>query len=273
MRTHSVLVINPRSGKGSPNAAELADAARELEIEPHLLAEGEDPAEAARASGAEILGMAGGDGSLAGVAQVALDTGAAFVCVPFGTRNHFARDLGLDRKDPLAALGAFAGGTERRVDAGRIADRLFLNNVSFGAYAGLVHEREHHRRRGEALARARALLKVARHRHGLHARVNGEEVRARVLLIGNNRYDVDLFTLGMREQLDEGVLQLWAAAGWLPTAWEEHVSASFRIEVPGRRTRAAIDGEPVELDSPLELESLPKALRVLVPERTGETSP
>jgi diacylglycerol kinase family enzyme len=267
MRTHSVLVINPRSGQGAQHATELVDAARKLGIEPHLLAAGEDPGEAARASGAEILGIAGGDGSLAPVAQVALDSDAAFVCVPFGTRNHFARDLGLDRNDPLAALRAFSGGTERRVDVGWVSDRVFLNNVSFGVYAGLVHEREHHRRRGEALARARALVQVARHRHGLHARVNGEEVRARVLLIGNNRYDVDLFTLGVRERLDEGVLQLWAAAGWLPTSWEEQVGASFRIEMPGGRVRAAIDGEPVKLDSPLELESVPQALRVLVPAR------
>jgi hypothetical protein len=88
-----------------------------------------------------------------------------------------------------------------------------------------------------------------------------------VILIGNNRYDVDLFTLGVRERLDEGVLQLWAAAGWLPTSWEEQVGASFRIEMPSGSVRAAIDGEPVELDSPLELESVPQALRVLVPAR------
>jgi diacylglycerol kinase family enzyme len=270
MRTHSLLVINPRSGSDSPSADELVRAAEKLGVEPHLLAEGEDPGEAARASDAEILGMAGGDGSLAPVAQAALDTGAAFVCIPFGTRNHFARDLGLDRNNPLAALAAFAGGTERRVDVGRVAERLFLNNVSFGAYAGLVHEREHHRRRGEALARVRALLVSARHRHGLHARVNGKDVRARVLLIGNNRYDVDLFTLGMRERLDEGVLQLWAAEGWLPTAWEEQVAAQFRIEVPSGRVRAAIDGEPALLDSRIELESMPQALRVLVPAEQAE---
>lgn len=267
MRTHSFLVINPRSGKGSPDATELVDAARKLGIEPHVLADGESPDKAARASGAEILGMASGDGSLAPVARVALDSGAAFVCIPFGTRNHFALDLGLDRNDPLAALEAFSGGTERRVDVGWVSDRIFLNNVSFGVYAGLVHEREHHRRRGEALARARALVQVARHRHGLQARVNGEDVRARVLLFGNNRYDVDLFTLGVRERLDEAVLQLWAGAGWLPTTWEEQVGASFGIEMPGGRVRAAIDGEPVELDSPLELESVPQALRVLVPAR------
>ena len=79
--------------------------------------------------------MAGGDGSLAAVAEVAIEQDVPFVCIPFGTRNHFARDLGLDRDDPLAALAAFDGGVERRVDVGRVGDRLFLNNVSLGLYA------------------------------------------------------------------------------------------------------------------------------------------
>ena len=267
MRTQSFLVVNPRSGRGSPPIAALAGRAREAGVEVHVLAAGEDPGEVAGASGAEILGVAGGDGSLAGVAQAAIDLDAAFVCIPCGTRNHFARDLGLDRRDPLGALTAFSGGRERRVDVGRVAGRLFVNNVSFGAYAGLVHERERHRRRGEALAGARALLRVARHRHTLRASVNGEAVRARVILVGNNRYELDLFTLGARARLDEGVLDLRAAAGWLPTTWQEQVAQGFRIELPRGSVRAAIDGEPFLLESPLELESLPQALRVLLPQR------
>lgn len=267
MRTHSFLVINPRSGRGAVPASELARAARELGVETHVLADGDDPGDVARASGAEILGVAGGDGSLAAVAQAATDLDAGFVCIPCGTRNHFAGDLGLDRRDPVAALAAFSGGTERRIDLGRVAGRLFVNNVSFGAYAGLVHERERHRRRGEALARGRALLRSARHRHTLHARVNGEAVRARAILVGNNRYELDLFTLGARARLDEGVLDLRAAAGWWPTTWQEQVADRFRIEVPRKTIRAAIDGEPVVLEPPLELESLPGALRVLLPQR------
>jgi diacylglycerol kinase family enzyme len=266
------LLINPRSGDDDPSPEELAAAARELGVDAHLLRKGEDAAELARASGAEILGMAGGDGSLAPVAQAAIDIEAAFVCVPFGTRNHFARDLGLDRDDPMAALPAFVDGVERRVDVGRAGDRLFLNNVSLGVYAGLVHRREHHRRRGEALARMKGLLAVARHRHRLHARVNGEELEARVILVGNNRYELSLFTLGERERLDEGVLHLWAAAGVLPTAWEERVAPSFRIELGQPTVKAAIDGEPVELELPLELSSQPGALRVLVPGTRPETA-
>jgi diacylglycerol kinase family enzyme len=270
MRTHAFLLINPRSGDDSPSPEEVADAARALGVEPHLLQEGEDPGELARASGAEILGIAGGDGSLAAVAAAAVESGAGFVCVPFGTRNHFARDVGLDRTDPLAALPAFADRVERRVDVGRVGDRLFLNNVSLGIYARLVHRRERHRRRGEALARMKALAAVARQRHTLHATVDGEPVRARVIFVGNNAYEMALFTVGARERLDAGELTLWTAAGWLPTSWDERTGTRFRIDTGGDRVRAAIDGEPVVLDTPLEVEILPRALRLLLPAQERE---
>ncbi len=262
------LLINPRSGSDDPSPAELVRAAQERGVETHLLEAGDDPAELARASGAAVLGAAGGDGSLAAVAAVALETDAAFVCIPFGTRNHFARDVGLDRDDPLGALAAFDDdAVERRIDVGRAGDRLFLNNISFGAYAGLVHRRERHRRRDEALARPRALFQTARRRHRLHVRVNGEPLVARVLLIGNNRYELDLFTLGERARLDAGELHLWSAAGWLPHTWDEQVAASFTVELDSAHVRAAIDGEPGLLAPPLALESLPRALRVLLPVR------
>ena len=130
----SFLLIYPRSGKGSPTADELAAEARAAGVQTHVLQEGEDPAELARASIGDVLGMAGGDGSMAAVAEVALERDAAFVCIPFGTRNHFARDLGLDCDDPIGALQAFANGTERCIDVGprgraplseqRVAQRL-----------------------------------------------------------------------------------------------------------------------------------------------------
>jgi diacylglycerol kinase family enzyme len=265
VKSHHLLIVNPRSGDTSPSAEDLVAEAGRIGVETHVLAQGEDPGEVARASGAEVLGMAGGDGSLGAVAGVAVETGAAFVCVPFGTKNHFARDAGLDRDDPLGALAAFHGGVERRLDVGRVDDRVFLNNVSLGVYAGLVHRREHHRRRGEALARARGLLAVARNRHRLHARVNGEPLVARVIFVGNNRYELSLFTVGEREQLDEGCLDLWGAEGVLPTAWEERTAEHFTIELETRHVRAAIDGEPAVLETPIELRSESRALRMLLP--------
>src|SRR5690349_5007460 len=130
------LIVNPSSGNGG--ATELLAAAKDRGITTHVLRTGEDLIELARNADADAIGMAGGDGSLAPVASVALERGLPFVCIPFGTRNHFARDLGLDRDDPAAALAAFDG-IERRIDVGRANGRVFLNNVSIGAYAVLVH--------------------------------------------------------------------------------------------------------------------------------------
>jgi diacylglycerol kinase family enzyme len=238
-------------------------------IETHVLEDADDAAELAASSGADALGMAGGDGSLAPVAQVALERDVPFVCIPFGTRNHFARDLGLDRDDPIRALDAFTGGEERRIDVGRVGDDLFLNNVSLGLYSDLVHRREHHRRRRVALARLRALAVLARHPRGIRLAVDGKPVDAQIAFVGNNRYKLELFSLGERERLDEGKLHLALAAGWNPSKWEERLAAELTIDTAGHEITAAIDGEPATLKTPLEFRSEPRALRALVPRPPG----
>jgi diacylglycerol kinase family enzyme len=258
------LIVNPRSGSDRPTAEELADAARARGIEVHLFREDEDLEELARGASADALGMAGGDGSLAPVAGVAMERDLPFVCVPFGTRNHFARDLGLDRDDPLAALEAFDG-RERRVDVGRASDRLFLNNVSLGMYARLVHAREKHRRRREVLARARAVLIALRHYSAGGLLVDGEPVRARVVLVANNAYRLDLLSVGEREELDEGRLHLYVATGILRAHWSERSAERFEVSTRRASLRAAIDGEPARLQTPIEFTIEPRALRVLVP--------
>jgi diacylglycerol kinase family enzyme len=209
--------------------------------------------------------MAGGDGSLAEVAKVAIERKLPFVVVPFGTRNHFARDIGLDRNDPIAALAAFDGVRERRVDVGRINGRIFLNNVSLGLYAQLVHRREGHRRRREALARLRALALLARDREPLGLTVDGRPAETHVALVANNDYQLDLFSLGERERIDEGRLHLYLAHGLLPGSWEERAGERFLIDSARGRLRAAIDGEPAALETPLEFSIDPGALRVLLP--------
>jgi diacylglycerol kinase family enzyme len=260
------LLVNPRSGTDSPSPDELRDAARARGVDTHFLEPGEDPAEVARAAGADVLGIAGGDGSLAAVAAVALEQDVPFVCIPFGTRNHFARDLGLDRNDPLDALAAFDGGEERRIDVARVGDRLFLNNVSLGIYARLVHRREEHRRRRDTLARLRALALTLRDRRR-HQRftIDGLVVRARLVLVANNAYALDLLSLGERERLDEGRLHLYIPHGFRRITWEERACAELEIGAPQPRLRTAIDGEPAELETPLEFRIVPQALRVLVP--------
>ena len=259
------LLVNPRAGSRRPTPRELADEAAARGIETHVLREGDDAAELARASQADALGIAGGDGSIAAVAAVALERSLPLVVVPFGTRNHFARDIGLDRDDPIAALDAFGSGESRAIDVGRVGDRLFLNNVSFGLYARLVHRRERHRRRRDAFARLRAIWLALRRRHPEPVVLDGNPLKARLVLVANNRYELDVFNIGERERLDEGRLHAYVAEGWWPRAWHERSAERFRIGAPGRVLRAAVDGEPVVLDSPAELRVEPRALRVLVP--------
>jgi diacylglycerol kinase family enzyme len=171
--------------------------------------------------------------------------------------------VGLDRDDPLAALAAFSG-EERRIDVGRANGRLFLNNVSVGIYASLVHRRERHRRRGEALARVRALGRALRDWHPSFV-VDGEPVDARVILIANNRYRLDLLSLGERDSLDGGRLSLYVAHGVLRQRWEERDGATFELDASAHRLKAAFDGEPGLVEAPLRCSIEPGALRLLVP--------
>lgn len=212
--------------------------------------------------------MAGGDGSLAQVAQVAIERDLPFVCIPFGTRNHFARDIGLDRDDPIAALDSF-GGRERRIDVGRIADDVFLNNVSLGHYATLVHRREHHRRRRDTFARLRALVLTLTKRKPLGLAIDGEPVEASVALVSNNDYKLELLSIGERERLDEGKLHFYVATGWRFSEWEERACTSLTIDAARHRIEAAVDGEPTEFETPLEFTIDPLALRVLLPPAPG----
>jgi diacylglycerol kinase family enzyme len=267
MRTF--LIVNPRSGSGSPSAEELREAAESRGANVHFLREGEDPQELARGAEADVLGMAGGDGSLGAVAEVAIERDLPFLCIPFGTRNHFARDVGLDRDDPIGALGALEG-TELRVDVGRVGDRVFVNNVSLGLYALLVHRRERHRRRRDMLARLRALALVAReHTRKDQFVVDGEPVSARVVLVACNAYSLDLFSIGERESMDDGLLHLYVPHGFRRVTWDERSSTELTIETPSASVRAAIDGEPARLVAPIRFRIEPQALRVLVPDPKG----
>ena len=251
------LLVNPRAG-GAQAAEELCAEAARRGFDAHVLRPGEDAAEIARAAGADAIGIAGGDGSLAPVAAVAIERDLPFVCVPLGTHNHFARDAGLNRDDPVGALEAFAG-VEHRVDVGRVNGRLFVNNVSLGAYAALVDEEQH-------AGRLRALVRATRRRK-LRFDIDGGEVSARIVVVGNNAYRLEPLAVGVRERLDEGVLHLGIARGWLPRTWEDRLGVRFRIAAPAPRLRAAIDGEPFTLETPLDFEVDPGALRLLLPGR------
>ena len=286
-RTQSkgLLLINPRSGDQSPSADELATAARGRGIDVRLLSEGDD-AEALAREASGPLGVAGGDGSLAPVAGTAVEDDRPFVCIPFGTRNHFARDLGLDPEDPIAALAAFDG-EERRVDIGRVEERWFVNNVSLGLYASFVHDPAR-KTRNRLVAALRMLPAAFRTRTPLDLSLEsggrGEHRQALVVLVASNEYTMrTMADLGRRERLDEGKLHAYviealnrrallslfarAVAGSLDHApgWSEWSAERFRLEASRDHLHAAVDGEPVILPAPLDFEIRPRALRVLLP--------
>jgi diacylglycerol kinase family enzyme len=231
--------------------------------------------------------MGGGDGSLAAVAAVALERDVPFVCIPLGTRNHFARDLHLDVDDPVAALAAFRG-RERRVDVGRVGEQVFLNNVSLGLYASFVNDPERKTRNRlmaflhmapAALGRSRTPLDVSFELEGKR-----EHRAALVVLVANNDYRLEsMADLGERQRLDEGLLHVYvieavsrralvglllkAAVGDAEEAegFVERTAPRLAVDLPDHRIHTAVDGEPAVLQAPLEFEIEPQALRVLVP--------
>lgn len=205
--------MNPRSGGGKVDRFGLRAKAEQLGADVVLL-EGPEPvdvaalARARAAAGADLLGVAGGDGTQALVADVAAELGLPFLVIPAGTRNHFALDLGLDREDPSKALDALSDGVELRVDLGRAGGLPFVNNVSFGAYAEVVQSPAY--RDGKTRTTLDLLPDLlARHKGAeLTARVDEHEVTdPQALLVSNNPYGArDIAGLGRRTRLDGGIL-------------------------------------------------------------------
>jgi hypothetical protein len=136
-----VLIVNPTSGGGAASRYDLVGQCRARGIEPVMFERGDDLSALAAAAvegGADVIGMAGGDGSQAAVAAVAAEHDVPYVCVPAGTRNHFAIDIGVARDDVVGALDAFVDGAERRIDLARVNGRSFVNIASMGLYGAIV---------------------------------------------------------------------------------------------------------------------------------------
>ena len=212
----AVLLMNPRSGGGKVERFELVVEAERRGIEPVLLRPGDDLSALAReaARSAEVIGMAGGDGSQALVAQIAMEHGVEFVCVPAGTRNHLALDLGLDRGDVVGALDAFTSGTERVIDLAFVNERVFVNNVSLGIYAEIVQSEAYRDAKRETVQKMLPELLGPRAKPfdlRFAGPDGGGERSAQLLLVSNNPYVLDaLVGSGSRPRMDTGRLGIVA---------------------------------------------------------------
>ncbi|MFF3393467.1 diacylglycerol/lipid kinase family protein [Streptomyces sp. NPDC002669] len=289
------LIMNPKSGGGKVERfglVERAEAlgARVILLDPSAPADVAALARDAVADGADLLGVAGGDGTQALVAAVAAEHDLPFLVISAGTRNHFAMDLGLDRADPVRCLDALTDGEELRVDLGDVAGRSFVNTVSFGVYADVVHHPEYRDdKAGTALSLMPDLL-VGEGVRRLDARVDDVELSSQqALLISNNPYvsPDDIAADGRRPRLDDGVL------GVLGIRVESAVQAAdlavrgaqstgltamsaHRVEVTSDTDEipVAVDGEALRMSTPVVCTSRPGALRVLVPrDRPGVAPP
>jgi diacylglycerol kinase family enzyme len=278
-----VLFVNPRSGGGKAARAAVAERARERGIETVIFTPGQNLEALAReavANGADALGMAGGDGSMAVVAAAAAAHGLPFVCVPAGTRNHFALDLGLDPHDVLGALDAFTDGIERLIDVADVNGRLFLNNVSLGIYGDAVRSPAYRN------AKMRTLLETAEKVLGPSAEVPAlslvddvgrEHQHLALVLVSNNPYTLDRpLTPGARPALDSGrlgiiVLDAPGAAPHPPGATPHPPGQAWSaplLEVSAQPpVHAGIDGEAIDLSPPLQFTIRPGALRVRISPR------
>lgn len=278
------LIMNPTSGGGKVQKFDLKAKAEALGATVFLLDRGTDVdvaavADAAVARGADLLGVAGGDGTQGLVAGVAAKHDVPFMVITAGTRNHFAADLGLDRDDPAACLDALSDGVEVRVDLGEIGGRTFVNNASFGAYAAIVDAPAY---RNDKVATTLDMLPDFLHgQRGsqLHARADDHEIDApQALLVANNPYGTgDLAGLSRRARLDGGVLSVVGirvtssrqAAGLFRG---RHATGAIRLTARKVAVTASaadipvgVDGEAVSMTVPVECTIHAGALRVRVP--------
>jgi diacylglycerol kinase family enzyme len=280
---NGVLLINPRSGNATAVRLNLAAEAAGRGIRVITLAAADDLArlaERAAADGADVLGMAGGDGSQAVVAAAAVRHGIAYACVPSGTRNHFALDLGLDRDDPLRALDAFTDGVERTVDLGQVNGRVFVNNASLGVYAEVVRSGAY---RGAKLRTWGRLLPdlIGPAATPPDLVFDGPDARRRtgmsLVLVSNNPYQLTrLGRAGGRPGMDSGRLGILAArmrgaAGGRRTMSPRRFADLLEFSRSDFEIRSTapvpvgLDGEAVTLLPPLRFTSLPGVLRVRLP--------
>jgi diacylglycerol kinase family enzyme len=282
--THPYLIMNPRSGGGKVTRFDLAAKAGRLGAEVTQLSgpERQDVAELAQRAvgrGADLLGVAGGDGTQALVAAVAAEQGLPFLVLSAGTRNHFAMDLGLDREDPAAGLSALIDGVELRIDLGDINGRTFVNNASFGAYAQVVQSPAYRDDKvGTTLNLMPDLLSGQRGPR-LVAHVGDQVIEGlTALLVSNNPYAFnDVAGLGRRARLDGGELGVIAVtvdnglqaaqliSGTRSRGLRRLTATEVVVDADQDSIPVGIDGESVVLPTPVRCRICPGALRVRIP--------
>jgi diacylglycerol kinase family enzyme len=290
---HPYFIMNPRSGGGKVEKFDLKRRAEDLGAKVFLIS-GPEPVDVAQVAreavdqGADLLGVAGGDGTQALVAGIAAEHGLPFVVISAGTRNHFALDLGLDREDPAACLNALSDGVELRVDLGVINGQTFVNNASFGAYAEVVETPAYRDDKLNTTLKTLPDLLQGHRGARLRARAEGTEIEApQALLVSNNAYGTgDIAGLGRRARLDGGILgvvevtvssaaqAIGLLRGRHATGLSVLTTKQIEITADAPQIPVGVDGESILMSAPVTCTVSSGALRVWVPrDRPGVPAP
>ena len=294
MPSRGTLFFNPSSGAKLSDAEgeAMREAASAAGLDVIALSREIDPVQLVReglARGQTLFIAAGGDGTVNTVVQALVQhPEGTLAVIPVGTYNHFARDLGVPL-DWREALEVALNGETRQVDAARINDRFFVNNVSIGLYPEMVARREAH---GRDYPRWKARLfafygTLQRYPHvnlTIQTAHHTETMRTHVFLISNNSYDLSRIGVeAPRNTLQEG--KLWVY--WLPhlprvalmkfvakylagrvrqePGFRSFRTASMRVQSARAAIRAGVDGEVFSFPTPLTITTVPLSLRVKVP--------
>ncbi len=294
--SRGVLIMNLKSGGGKAERFHLEDECHARGIEPVVLGPDDDLLQLAHDAadrGADVLGMAGGDGSQALVASVAAERGLPMVVIPAGTRNHLALDLGLDREDVVGALDAFGAAREQRMDLADVNGHVFVNNVSLGLYATIVRSPEYRDAKMETTMSTLPTV-LAPGTAPFDLRFTGPDgeprTGAHVIQVSNNPYGSTVVGMGSRPRLDThrlGILMLEirddaavaSLLGAVATGHPERFDglrswSAPRFEVSsGSPIAVGLDGETMQMDPPLVFSIRPDPLRVRLPEHAIGYSP
>jgi YegS/Rv2252/BmrU family lipid kinase len=271
--------------------AALGGAGIECDIK---LVDGPDIADlshAAAGRGDPLLIVGGGDGSVSAAAGQLAGSGTRLGILPLGTLNHFARDLGIPL-DIAEAAACIAGGNERAVDVAEVNGRTFINNAVIGLYPLMVVHREwqqHRLGRSKRLAMVVASLRTMRNFHAWRLRLSAdggeEQLDTPLLFVGNNAYQLALPAAGSRESLEDGrltvlVMRSKSLPGFLFAAARALIGlqrdddmvdlggvTELKVDSGRRQLTLGIDGETIQLETPLLFRIRPGALRVIAPRR------
>lgn len=205
----------------------------------------------------------------------------------------FRQGSGSGSGRPVGTLDAFGAAEEVRIDLGLVADRVFVNNVSFGVYAMIVGTEGY--RDNKPVTAWQVLPSVLGPEAGpldlSFAEPDGRERTGfQFILVSNDPYRFTADSrFGSGERIDLGVLGIaaaragdaedfpafaeawWAGQRHPSGAWLEWEASEFEVRSPGP-IPVGVDGEALKFDPPVRLRSLPGTLRVRVP-TTVRTAP